>query len=103
MKPISGAVMCQSGTRIGKTNAIDSALNASKNVALPITTRARTNQRDVGICSMRVISAAAASPEASGGAGDETAGASDRDPALTTDKGSLPFFSFFCSLLFRPA
>jgi hypothetical protein len=42
---------------------------------------------------MRVISAAAASSDANGGAGAETAGASDRDPALTTDKGSLPFFS----------
>src|SRR5580700_11019407 len=91
MKPISGAVMCHSGTRIGKTNAIDSALNASKNVALPMTTRARTNQPDVGTCSMRAIRAAATS-DANGGAGDETAGASDRDPALTTDKGSLPFF-----------
>jgi hypothetical protein len=40
---------------------------------------------------MRAIRAAATS-DANGGAGDETAGASDRDPALTTDKGSLPFF-----------
>ena len=92
MMPTSGAVMCHSGTRIGRTKAIDSALNASKNVALPMTMRARTNQRDVGTRSMRAIKAAAASSDANGGAGDETAGASDRDPALTTDKVSLPLF-----------
>src|SRR5271168_4968753 len=87
MMPTSGAVICQSGTRIGNTKAIDSALKASKKVALPITTRARTNQRDVGTCSMRVIRAAAASSDAMG---DETAGASDRDSVSMTDNGSLP-------------
>src|SRR4029077_16600129 len=75
---------------IGRTKAIDSALNASKKVALPITTRARTNKRDVGTCSMRVIRAAAGSSGEKGG--KEMAGASVRDPALTTDKGSLPLF-----------
>jgi hypothetical protein len=48
---------------------------------------------------MRVISAAAASSGASGGDGDETAGASDRDPALTTDKGLLPFFCFLARFI----
>src|ERR1700719_693861 len=91
MMPTSGAVMCHSGTRIGRTKAIDSALNASKNVALPMTTRARTNQPDIGNCSMRVSKLAAASSEANGCAGDETAEAPDAGSALATDKGSLPF------------
>src|ERR1700676_1225234 len=94
MRPTSGAVMCHSGTRIGRTKAIDNALNASKNVALPMTTRARTNQRDVGTCSMRAIKAAAASSDAKGCAGDGPAGASDHGSALATDKGSLPFVRF---------
>src|SRR5271169_6466360 len=95
--PISGAVICQSGTRIGRTKAIDRALNASKNVALPITTRARMNQREVGTCSMRAIKAAAASSEENGSLDGETAEASERDSALTTDKGSLPFFRYCVS------
>src|ERR1700728_194366 len=99
MRPISGAVMCQSGTRIGSTKAIDNALNASKNVALPITMRARTYQRDVGTCSMRAIKAVAASSCANDGADEGTAGASDRGSALATDKGFLPFFLFFGSTL----
>src|SRR6516162_3484376 len=93
MMPTSGAVMCQSGTRIGKTKAIDSALKASKNVALPITTRAMTNQRDLGICSMRASKAAAACSDGNDGVGDNPAGASEHCSALTTDKGSLPFSS----------
>src|SRR5580692_879244 len=93
MRPISGAVICHSGTRIGSTKAIDSALNASKNVALPMMTRARTYQRDVGTCSIRMIREVAASS----GANEETAGASDRGSALATDKGFLPFCSIFRS------
>src|ERR1700722_3464242 len=94
MKPISGAVMCHSGTRIGSTKAIDSALNASKKVALPMTIRATTYQRDVGTCSIRAIRAAAASSEANS-AGEGTAGASDHGSALATDKGFLPLVLFF--------
>ena len=83
--------MCHSGTRIGSTKAIDSALNASKNVALPITTRARTYQRDVGTCSIRTIREVAASSDAD----EETVGASDRGSALATDKGFSRLFYFF--------
>src|ERR1700691_3965814 len=83
--------MCHSGTRIGSTKAIDNALNASKNVALPITTRARTYQRDVGTCSIRTIREAAASSDAE----EETAGASDHGSALADDKGFLPLVLFF--------
>src|ERR1700721_2220777 len=93
MKPISGAGICHSGTRIGSTKAIDSALNASKNVALPMTIRATTYQRDVGTCSIRTIRVAAASSEANDAEG--TAGASDHGSALATDKGFLPFILFF--------
>ena len=50
--------MCHSGTRIGRTKAIESALKASKKVALPITIRATTNQLDVGTCSIRAIRSA---------------------------------------------
>src|SRR6202047_4058071 len=96
MMPTSGAVMCHSGTRIGRTKAVDSALNASKNVALPMTTRARTNQPDIGNCSMRASKLAAASSEANGCAGDGTAEAPDKGSAWATDKGSLPF-------VYRPA
>src|ERR1700727_2773634 len=90
--PISGGVMCQSGTRIGRTKAIDSALKASKKVALPITTRARTNQRDVGTCFIRAIRTAAASSALKAGEDEETA-PPDCGPALTADKGSLRSFS----------
>src|ERR1700761_2383782 len=95
MKPISGAVICHSGTRIGSTKAIDSALNASKNVALPMTIRAWTYQRDVGTCSIRTIREAAASSGAKGGADEGTAGASDHGSALATDKVFSRLFCFF--------
>src|ERR1700739_1607220 len=95
MTPTSGAVMCQSGTRIGSTKAIDNALKASKKVALPMTMRARTNQRDVGIASMRAIRAAAASSRATvvdkpalGAPGSEVAPATGA--VLATDKDALP-------------
>src|ERR1700692_3065890 len=86
--------MCHNGTRIGRTKAIESALNASKNVALPMTTRATTYQRDVGTCSIRAIRAAAASSDANG-ADEGTAGASDHGSALTTEKRLLPLFFLF--------
>src|ERR1700733_9449301 len=89
--PISGGVMCQSGTRIGRTKAIDSALKASKKVALPITIRATTNQRDVGTCSIRAIRPADACSVSKAGE-DETSGASDLDVALTTDKASSALY-----------
>src|ERR1700690_2716364 len=84
--PISGGVMCQSGTRIGRTKAIESALKASKKVALPITIRATTNLRDVGTCSIRAIRSAEACSVSKAGTDGETPEASDRDVALTTDK-----------------
>src|SRR5579872_4606006 len=58
-KPISLGVMCQSLIRIGSANAKDSALNASKNVALPMITRAFVCHQENGTFSMREISAAA--------------------------------------------
>src|SRR5271156_1117748 len=91
--PISGGVMCQSGTRIGSTKAIDSALKASKKVALPITIRATTNQRDVGTCSIRAIRSAEACSVSKAG-DDETSAASDCDVALTTDKASSALLFF---------
>src|ERR1700732_2150279 len=102
MRPISGGGMCQRGTRTGGTRAIESALNASKNVALPMTTRARTNQRDVDSCSMRSIKAAAASSATNGDAGDGTMEASGSDSALAMVKGFLPVRSVF-GRLYRPA
>src|SRR5260370_35405378 len=98
MNPISGAVICHSGHRFGRRKAIESALNASQNVALPMTVRATTYQRDVGTCSIRTIRAAAASSDANG-AEEGTAGASDHGSALATDKGFLPFILFFGSTL----
>ena len=94
--PISGGVMCQSGTRIGRTKAIESALKASKKVALHITIRATTNQLDVGTCSIRAIRSAEVCSVSKAGE-DETSEASDRDVALTTDKASsaLLFFGPF--------
>src|SRR3984885_13575965 len=92
--PISGGVMCQSGTRIGSTNAIDSALKASKKVALPITTRAITNQRDAGTCSMRAINRAEACSVSKSDGDEDALEPSDGEVALTTDKASsaLPAF-----------
>src|SRR3974390_770284 len=85
MMPTSGAVMCQSGTRIGSTNAIDKALNASKKVALPITIRARTNQREVGTRSRRAIRSADARSESKPVTDEEPVEASGRDAELTID------------------
>src|ERR1700691_1264326 len=92
--PISGGVMCQSGTRIGRTKAIESALKASKKVALPITIRATTNLRDVGTCSIRAIRSAEACSVSKAGEDEETPEASDRDVALTTDKASSALLFF---------
>src|SRR3984957_4624801 len=92
--PISGGVICQSGTRIGRTKAIDSALKASKKVALPITMRATTNQRDVGTCSIRAIRSAEACSASKAGAERETSSTSDGDVALTTDKASSALLFF---------
>src|SRR5579859_5175242 len=103
--PISGGVMCQSGTRIGSTKAIDSALKASKKVALPITIRAVTNQREVGTCSMRAIRPAEARSVSKSDGDEETPEASDRDVALTTDKASsalLLFQAVSSGLIKRP-
>src|SRR3984885_1812008 len=91
--PISGGVMCHSGTRIGRTKAIESALKASKKVALPITIRATTNQLDVGTCSIRAIRSAEVRSVSKAGE-DETSEASDRDVALTTDKASSALLFF---------
>src|SRR5579859_2235623 len=98
--PISGGVMCQSGTRIGRTKAIDSALKASKKVALPITTRAWTNQPDVGTCSMRAIRCA---ETCSASSVDEDEVASGRDVALTTDKFSPALPALYSGSLHGPA
>src|SRR6266853_4321943 len=51
--------MCHSRIRVGSANASDKALNASKNVALPITIRAFMCHRENGTCSIRVSRLAA--------------------------------------------
>src|SRR5437660_516607 len=89
--------MCHKGTRIGRTKAIDRALKASKNVALPMTMRARPNQRNIETCSRRAIRLAAAS-SGTKSTGEAAENPSDRGSALTTDKvfsrlaASRPFY-----------
>src|ERR1700721_487409 len=77
--------MCQSGTRIGRTKAIDSALKASKKVALPMTIRARANHRDVGTCSIRAISWLAAASASKADEDNEAAAVSEHGVALASD------------------
>src|SRR6516225_1037364 len=57
--PISRGVMCQRRRRIGRAKARDSALKASKKVALPITMRALVCQGEKGTLSIRAMSSSA--------------------------------------------
>src|ERR1700761_2022436 len=76
--------MCHSGARIGRTKAIDSALKASKKVALPITTRAMTNHRDVGTCSIRAIRWLAAASASKADEDEELTRGSERGAVLAS-------------------
>src|SRR4030095_6911786 len=64
--------MPQRRTRTGSTKASESASKASKNVALPMTRRARRCQRENGIASRRALRSPCATPGTSQQLADDT-------------------------------